>query len=510
MMLWLWTALGVLMLLLMAGEWLLLRYGRPAVRPSEALTGLIVWVVIAVIGFATLIGYAYETDFKAINQVIESVTPLLGTPADIKRLSGTEAWTQFLTAYLTELTLTLDNVAVLALLFAYYRLTPAQASRVLFVGILAALVVRLVLILLGAELLAAYSWFVYVFAALLLVAMLRTLLLPDQQTDFSRRWLTRLVRRVIPLGPQGDGTHWFTRVSGRTVGTPMLLCAIVAGVADVTYTADSIPAAFSITQDPFLAFAAQAMVLLSIRSLYFAVAPVLGRPRYLKLVLVFLMGFIAVKTMGWAGSKVATEISLGVAAAALVTVLWGSYSATRRAAREAGLTGDAVIDGGAGILAPRPAPLEDMAEAALAAKRNFRKMMILIAGTAVIIFAIIIAPLPGPGPTVLIPIGVAILATEFVWAKTLFDRGKALAIRVTDRSDRISKALPRWVVVPALLAFYGFWTAAYFGWWHDFYPGLGEKFWKPFAMATAFGLSFPVLGWAYRLVMRSGSQGQRA
>lgn len=487
-MLWLWTALGVLMVALIVVEALLLRFGKHDRTPGEALTSLVFWIVSAVLGFAAMIYYVYETNWRVVQQALMNVAPSLGAPRDAQGLSGTDALTQFLTAYATELTLSLDNVAVLAVLFAYYKIPSWLVSRVLFMAILISLVLRLALVLLGAELLASYSWFVYVFVGLLFVAMLRTLLLPDERTDFNARWITRVIGRFVPIAPGPDGARWFTQVQGRLAITPLLLCIIVAGAADLTYAADSIPAVFSITQDPFLAFASQAMVILSLRSLYFAVAPVLGRLRYLKVTLVFLMGYIVVKTIFFRTSQVATEVTLGVVIGALLVAVTGSLLGAR----------------GRQVLDPRPSPLEDIADAALATKRNFRKVMILIAGTAIIILAIIIAPLPGPGLSILLPVGVALLATEFVWAKTLFDRGKVIALRVTKRSDSVSRSLPRWVVIPVLLGFYGFWVCVYFGWWSDFYFHIPPKAVKGFAVATASGLSFPVLGWAYRLVRRLG------
>lgn len=494
-MLWLWIALAVLMAGLIAVEVLSQRAGRRVPTPGEALTGLAFWIVTAVLGFSVLVYFVFQDNWETVRSLIEPVVGLVGVPTNVTNLKGNEAVVQFLTAYATELILCLDNVAVMGAAIAFFKIPPRLAFRVLFVAMLASLVVRLALVLAGGALLVALPWFEYVFVGLLGVAIVRTLLLPDEGTNFSRRWLARLVRRIAPMTADPDDGRWILRrPRGGWVITPLLMCTIVVVVGDVSYAADSIPAAFSITHDPLLAFAGQAMVILSLRSLYFCVAPTLGRVRYLRLSIVFVLIYIVIKTLWFEQGQVATEITLGVVLGALATAIFASLAAARGKAR----------------MAPRPSALEDLNEAALATKRNFRKVVILIAGTAVIIFAIIIAPLPGPGPTVLIPIGVAILATEFVWAKTLFDRGKALAIKVTERSDRVSRSIPRWVALPALLAFYGFWTSMYFGWWRDVYPDPpGEKFWKGFAMATAFGLSFPVLGWAYRLVFRKGQRGEK-
>jgi tellurite resistance protein TerC len=512
MMVWLWSALAVLMVALIAVEALLLRRARvlglPPMGPSEAMTGLLFWIVVAVLGFSILIGHFYETNFVSVQALLAQL-PLPDAPRDVNNLKGTEAGMQFLTAYATELALSLDNVAVLALLFAYHKVPVQQVSRVLFVGILVSLVLRLALVLLGGWALAAASWFIYVFVALLVVAMLRTLLLPDDRTDFDNRFFGRAIRRALPVTRALHGDALWARETpadapagarARWVLTPLGVCVLTAGLADVSYAADSIPAVFSITQDPFLAYAAQAMVILSLRSLYFAVAPVVGRFRFLKLALVFIMGYIVVKTLVFRHSEPAAEVTLAVVTGTLALTVGLSVLADKRRrarlAQQTSTTDEALLEA-------RPSPLDDLAEAALASKRNLRKVAILIAGTAVIIFAIIIAPLPGPGPTVLIPVGVAILATEFVWAKTLFDRGKRIALQITDKSDRVSQRLPRWFAIPALLAFYGFWGAlAWFA--YDSEPRR-EKL-LTFALFSAGGGSFFMLGWAYRLVFRSGAQ----
>jgi len=495
-MLWLWIALLGLLVALIAVELGLLTRRPRTITPAEALATALMWGLAAV-GLGLAIDWVYDKNLLDLRALVTEDSPV---PASLRSLAGNEAVVQFFTAYVTELALSLDNIAVLLALFTFYKIPQPLVARVLFWGIVISLTLRLGLILIAGSLAANFHWFIYVFAALLLLAMLRTLLLPDGRTDFSRRWTVRTIRRFVTVAPMPTDHRLLTRHNGRLAITPLALVVLIAGLADLTYAADSIPAAFSITSDPFIAFAANAMAILALRSLYFALSGVVKRFRYLKLTLVAIMAYIVVKTAIFRQGEIATEITLMAVSGLLLLGVAASVLSEHRRERRAKLPQDS--DGPAAIREqPDPTPLEDLTEAAAATRRNFRKVLILIAGTVVILFGIAITPLPGPGPTVLIPIGVAILATEFVWAQALFRRGKDLALRATKTSDRISKALPRWIVIPALLGFYGFW--AWLAHWAH-YSDPPKAFWRTFAFATAFGLSFPVLGWAYRLVFRKG------
>jgi tellurite resistance protein TerC len=494
----LWIGLAAVLLFMLAIEFGWRRGRMLAVTPGEALTGALGWFTVSVIGFAVMIYDAYQSRSLAITELI--VDAKVG-----QNLNGAEALIQFLTAYVTELALSLDNLAMLAILFRYFNLTRQQIWRALFWYIASALVIRLALILIGSALAVSFSWMVYVFAGLLIIAMVRTLLMPDESTDFDNRTAVKFLRWLLPIG--GDRTEISlttreTKADGRSrrVVTNLGLVVMLAALADMTYATDSIPASLAITADAFLAFSAQALVILAMRSLYLAMTPLTGRMRYMKLTLVAIMAFIAGKTMFSQRGDIATEITLGVVTGILLLGVgasvfrgWQIKRAARLSASQPDMVGPLPND-----RPDRPAPIEDVREAVLATRRNMRKIWILIAGTAVIVFGIAIAPLPGPGPTVLIPIGVAILATEFMWAQAVYARGKRLAENVTKRSDRVSKSLPRWVAFPVLLAFYGFWF-----WMYEIWEAPG---WRTFVMASAFGGSFPILAWAYRLIRRSGSQ----
>ncbi|MDP1660924.1 MAG: PGPGW domain-containing protein, partial [Phycisphaerales bacterium] len=266
--------------------------------------------------------------------------------------------------------------------------------------------------------------------------------------------------------------------------------------------------------DPFIAFAGNAFALLTLRSLYFTIAPFMGRFRFLKLSLVFIMLYIAFNTLFYHQSRRPAEVTLGVVCGVLLTGVLASVLVNKRrgSASSPPLSLDAVLDPAHPIPSVhpphasarydyRPAPIDDLAEAAAATKRNFRKVCILIAGTAVIIFGIIIAPLPGPGPTVLVPIGIAILATEFLWAKRLLDQLKEQGNRLARSTDRFSEKIPVWVVWLAVAAWPCIWGSL---WWllknHD------HKKLAAVVLATACGTSFPFAIWAWRK-LRKKKQG---
>lgn len=475
-MLWLWLGLLAVLAVLITVEFLFLARRPRIVTPAEAWTNTLMWVMAAA-GFARLTYHIYSTKWEIVKTVI-------GDTPGVKPLEATEAMLQFVTVYLTEVALSLDNIAILALLFAFYKIPQQLIARVLFWGVALSLIVRLALILLAGSLTTSFAWFQYVFAILLLVAMVRTLILPDMRTNFNHLWVTRLIRRFVPVVRSRFGDHYIVRRAGRLAITPTLLVILVAGGADFSYTADFLPAAFSITADPFLAFAGNAFALLTLRSLFFSIAPVMGRFRFLKLTLVFIMLYIAVKTIFLKESNVNEIVTLAVVGGTVLAGVLASILVNKRR----GVPESPVEE-------LRPAPIDDLREAALSTQRNFRKVMILIAGTAVIIFGLIIAPLPGPGPTVLIPIGIAILGTEFIWAQRLMRVMKEQGELLAQRSDRISRSIPKWVAPFAVLAWIG-------GWYALWLVANRYVFWDKFVPATAFGTSFPFCVWVYRLIRR--------
>jgi tellurite resistance protein TerC len=269
----------------------------------------------------------------------------------------------------------------------------------------------------------------------------RTLLLPERHFDFRSRWPTRFLFKALTVSQEQPGHLLVTRIGGRLAVTPLLMAVLTAAVVDASLAIDSVPAVFSVTRDPFLAYTASTFAVLGLRSLYFALSGILDRFRYLRLSLVFVLLAVAAKTFVHRYDHTATVLTLAVVAAVVLAGVAASAARTRS------------WRGAEALKKSRPTPLEDLSEAIEVSRTNLRKVLILIAGTLVVIIGLIIAPLPGPGPVILVPIGLGILATEFIWARRLLDTLRAQADGLQRRVDGIVSRTSIWTV-PAIVAAY--------------------------------------------------------
>jgi tellurite resistance protein TerC len=216
------------------------------------------------------------------------------------------------TGYLLEWSLSVDNIFVMALIFTYMKIPPVLQYRVLFWGIVGAIVLRGAMIALGSALIHSFDWMFYVFGGILLVSAARMLRTEEEEYDPSKSVLVRLARKVYPVTDKLDGEKFFTRIDGKLAATPLFVTLLFIDFADVVFAVDSIPAIFAVTQDPFLVFTSNAFAILGLRSLYFAIAGLMAMFHYLKLSLVFILGFIAIKLMLVQHVKIPDAISLGV------------------------------------------------------------------------------------------------------------------------------------------------------------------------------------------------------
>ncbi len=261
---------------------------------------------------------------------------------------GSEASTLYLTAFVVEKTLALDNVFVIALIFSYFAIPRMYQHRVLFWGILGVIVLRGLMIGVGATLVAQYSWVLFVFAAFLIVTGIRMLFSGDEPMDVAGNPVLRFVRRRLNVTDDLHGHSFFVRqpdASGRLTlfATPLFLALVMVEIADLVFAVDSVPAVFAITSDPFIVYTSNIFAILGLRALYFALAAVLHRFHYLKYALAVLLVFIGSKVfvaeaMGW--EKFPASWSLGatfaILAAGVGVSLWrtrGSDGDAERAAR---------------------------------------------------------------------------------------------------------------------------------------------------------------------------------
>lgn len=219
---------------------------------------------------------------------------------------------EFLTGYLVEYSLSVDNIFVFVMLFRYFAVPPAYQHRVLFWGILAAIVLRGAMILAGATLIERHAWMLYVFGAFLLATGLRMLVQGDEPNDPGQNPMVKWGRRVLPLAPAYDGARFLTRVEGRWRATPLLLVLITVETSDVVFAVDSIPAIFGITQDTFVVYSSNICAVLGLRALYFLLAGVMDRFRHLQTGLALVLAFIGGKMLLTHFFHIGTFVSLGV------------------------------------------------------------------------------------------------------------------------------------------------------------------------------------------------------
>jgi len=203
----------------------------------------------------------------------------------------------FITGYVVELSLSMDNVFVIALIFTYFRVPLEYQHRVLFWGILGALVMRAVMILSGAELIERFHWILYVFGAFLLFTGIKMLFAGDEEVEPEKNIVIRLARKVYPVATEYDGQQFFTRLNDRRALTPLALCLIMVETTDLIFAVDSIPAIFGITTDAFIVFTSNVFAILGLRSLYFVLVGLLRHFRYLKHGMALVLVFIGFKML---------------------------------------------------------------------------------------------------------------------------------------------------------------------------------------------------------------------
>ena len=243
---------------------------------------------------------------------------------------GTDAVVQYVTGYLLEWSLSVDNIFVIALIFAYLRIPTQYQYRVLFWGIVGAIVLRGLMIAAGTTLLQRFDWMFYVFGAILLLSALRMLRDGEDEHDVGSSFPARLVQRFIPVTPELERARFFVRREGRLFATPLFVALVMVELTDVVFAVDSIPAILAVTRDPFLVFTSNAFAILGLRSLYFAVAGLMAMFRYLRYSLVLILAFVGMKMLLVSHFHVPNLVSLAIILGTLGAGILASIWATRR------------------------------------------------------------------------------------------------------------------------------------------------------------------------------------
>jgi tellurite resistance protein TerC len=286
----------------------------------QALGWTAVWIAVA-LSFAGLVYGVYEHHWFGWHASGEDAP------------DGSEAAIQFVTGYLLEWSLSVDNIFVIAIIFTFLKIPTQFQYRVLFWGIVGAIVLRGAMIAAGAALIHAFDWTFYLFGAILLYSAARMLKSEEEQFDPSKSVLVRIARRVYPVTDKLDGERFFTMVDGKRAATPLFVTLLLVDFADVVFAVDSIPAIFAVTQEPFIVFTSNAFAILGLRSLYFAIAGLMTMFKYIKFSLIFILGFVGVKMILHHHLDIPHAISLGVIVGFLAIGIVASLWSTRRAQR---------------------------------------------------------------------------------------------------------------------------------------------------------------------------------
>lgn len=243
---------------------------------------------------------------------------------------GSEFGLQYFAGYLIEKSLAVDNVFVWAMIFSYFAVPRQYQHRVLFYGVLGALVFRAIFIAAGSALIASAAWVLYIFGAFLIITGVKMMAQRNQHFDVSGSKTLKLFRRFIRTTDEYEGQKFLTRKNGVLFATPLLAVLVLVEVTDIIFAVDSIPAIFAITQEPFLVFASNALAILGLRAMYFLLADLMHRFIYLKVGLSMVLIWVGIKMIiGHAFFKIPTAISLGIVVVLIATSIVASLMVTR-------------------------------------------------------------------------------------------------------------------------------------------------------------------------------------
>jgi tellurite resistance protein TerC len=311
-----WAAFFAIFLGVLALDLGVLHRGSRTMSVPQALMWTVIWILVALC-FAGLVYGVYQYQW-------------LGWETGPDMPSGSEAAIQYVSGYLLEWSLSVDNIFVIAVVFSFMKIPEQFQYRVLFWGIVGAIVLRGAMIAAGAVLIHSFDWMFYVFGAVLLLTAARMLKSEEDQFDPGKSVLVKVARRIFPVADRLDGDRFFTRESGALAATPLFVTLLLVDFADVVFAVDSIPAIFAVTQDPFIVFTSNAFAILGLRSLYFAIAGLMMMFKYLKLSLIFVLAFVGVKMMLHLHYEIPHLLSLAVIVGFLMIGVIASLWVTRK------------------------------------------------------------------------------------------------------------------------------------------------------------------------------------
>ena len=306
---WMWASFGLFVIAMLAIDILALdRKGAHKVSTKEALTWSLIWFTLALLFGVALWAWLNQTLGRAI--------------ADAKTM-------EYLTGYLLEKTLAIDNIFVFVMLFSYFAVPIQYQKRVLVYGVLGAIILRALMILVGAWLIAEFHWILYLFGAFLLVTGIKMFIFADQEPNLANNRLLIWIRSHMRITDDYHGDKFWIVKKGVLWFTPMFLVLILVEISDVIFAMDSIPAIFAITSDPFIVFTSNIFAILGLRALYFLLADMASRFHLLKYGLAIILMFVGTKMLIVEWLKIPIAVSLSVVIAVLGISILLSLKATR-------------------------------------------------------------------------------------------------------------------------------------------------------------------------------------
>jgi tellurite resistance protein TerC len=295
--LWAWGAFLIFIIAMLALDLGVFHRKSHVIKLQEALTWCAIWFSLAM-SFAAIVWW----------------------------WQGPERGLEWLTAYVVEIALSVDNVFVFIVIFTFFKVPKAHQHRVLFWGIIGAAVLRFIFIFAGVALLARFHWLIYVFGAFLLVTGIKLALPQKDDFDPETNFAVRLLRRFYPVSPDYDGGKFFTMMNGVKAATPLFVVLIVIETTDVAFALDSIPAVLAISDLPFIVFTSNIFAILGLRSLYFALSGVMDLFRFLNIGLAFVLSFIGVKMLISGYYHIPVGVSLATIACTLALAVGASLA----------------------------------------------------------------------------------------------------------------------------------------------------------------------------------------
>jgi tellurite resistance protein TerC len=255
----------------------------------------------------------------------------LGYNAFIYAQLGPQPALEFFTGYLIEKSLSIDNIFVFVLLFSFFKVPAEHQRRMLSWGIIGALLMRAILIFVGAALIETFTWIIYVFGAFLIITGIKMALQKEHGIDPERNPVVRWFKRLFAVTPDYHGQKFFVKLDGVTHATPLFVVLLIVELTDLVFAVDSIPAIFAITTDPYIVYTSNVFAILGLRALYFALAGVIDKFHYLKLGLAVVLIFVGVKMLlGHTAWKIPTGLSLGVVGLILAVSVVASLMKPKR------------------------------------------------------------------------------------------------------------------------------------------------------------------------------------